>query len=65
MREWHSGLLPYEYLLPLQIVIIALIVKICVDFTRGAGILVMPRRFFAVCWLYFGYLYLAVMVRAT
>lgn len=62
MREWYSGLLPYEYLLPSQIIIIALMVKICVDFTRGAGIFVAPRRFFAVYWLYFGYLYLAVMV---
>lgn len=62
MREWYSGLLPYEYLLPSQVVIIALMVKICVDFTRGAGIFVTPRRFFAVYWLYFGYLYLAVMV---
>lgn len=62
MREWYSGLLAYEYLLPSQAVLIALMVKICVDFTRGVGIFVTPRRFFAVYGLYFGYLYLAVMV---
>lgn len=62
MQEWYSGLLPYEYLLPSQIIIVALMVKICVDFTRGRGIFFEPRRFFAVYWLYFGYAYLAVMV---
>ena len=61
MREWYSGLLPYEYLLPSQVIIV-LMVKICVDFTRGRGIFVEPRRFFAVYWLSFGYVYLAVMV---
>lgn len=62
MQEWYSGLLSYEYLLPSQIVIIAVMAKVCVDFTRGTGFFVTPRRFFAVPWLYFGYLYLAVMV---
>ena len=62
MQEWYSGLLPYEYLLPSQIVIITVMAKVCVDFTRGTGFFVTPRRFFAVPWLYFGYLYLAVMV---
>ena len=62
MQAWYSGLLPYTYLLPAQLGIIALMVKICVDFTRGAGPFVRPHRFFAVHWLYFGYLYLAVMV---
>ena len=62
MQAWYSGLLPYRYLLPAQLVIVALMVKICVDFTRGTGPFVRPRRLFAVHWLYFGYLYLAVMV---
>lgn len=62
MQEWYSGLLPYEYLLPSQIVIIVVMAKIAVDFTRGAGFFVTPRRFFAVHWLVFGYFYLAVMV---
>lgn len=32
-----SGLMPYEVLLPSQIVLIALMAKICLDFTRGRG----------------------------
>lgn len=62
MQEWYSGLMAYEYLLPSQIVIIALMTKICTDFTLGTGFFTVPRRFFAVYWLYFGYLYLAVMI---
>jgi hypothetical protein len=37
MEAWYSGLMPYEYLLPSQILLIALMVKICVDFTRKRG----------------------------
>ena len=62
MGEWYSGLLPYPYLLPAQILIIVVMAKICLDFTRGTGFFFAPRRFFAVHWLYFGYLYLAVMI---
>jgi hypothetical protein len=62
MREWYSGLLPYEYLLPAQIVLIALMTKICTDFTRQEGFFVEPRRFFATYWLAFGWLYLAAMI---
>jgi len=62
MQEWYSGLLPYEYLLPSQIAIIVVMARVCVDFTRGTGFFVTPRRFFAIHWLYFGYFYLAVMV---
>jgi hypothetical protein len=62
MPQWYSGLMPYEYLLPAQIVIIALMARICLDFTLGRGWFVAPRRFFAVYWLGFGWVYLAVMV---
>jgi len=62
MAQWYSGLMPYVYLLPSQILIITLMAKICVDFTRGRGFFVQPRRFFATGWLWFGWLYLAVMV---
>lgn len=62
MREWYSGLLAYEYLLPSQIVIIVVMARICADFSRGGGFFIEPRRLFAVHWLWFGYLYLAVMV---
>ena len=62
MQEWHSGLLPYEYLLPSQVAIILLMTKICLEYTRGHGYFVEPRRFFAVYWLTFGYLYLVIMI---
>ena len=62
MDAWYSGLMPYEYLLPSQIVLIALMAKICSDFTRERGFFYQPKRFFAGAWLWFGYLYLAAMI---
>jgi hypothetical protein len=62
MEAWYSGLMPYEYLLPSQILLIALMTKICLDFTRGRGWFYEPKRFLAVEWLWFGYLYLAAMI---
>jgi len=62
MERWYSGLMPYPLLLPAQIAIIALMAKICSDFTRRWGFFVQPRRFFAGPWLWFGWIYLAVML---
>jgi len=62
MERWYSGLMPYEYLLPSQFLLAALMVKICVDFTRGRGYFVRPSRFLAVYWLGFGWTYLGVML---
>ena len=62
MQAWYSGLMPYEYLLPSQILIIAVMAKICVDFSRGAGFFFAANRFFATAWLGFGCLYLAAMI---
>ena len=62
MPAWYSGLMPYAYLLPSQIVIIALMAKICVDFTRQRGFFFEPKVFFGTLWLGFGYLYLAAMI---
>jgi uncharacterized protein len=62
MQAWYSGLMPYEYLLPSQILIIAVMGKICLDFTRGRGFFFDSNRFFATAWLWFGYAYLAAMV---
>jgi hypothetical protein len=62
MEAWYSGLMPYEYLLPSQIVIIAVMAKICIDFTRQRGFFHQPRRMFAQEWLWFGYAYLAAMI---
>jgi hypothetical protein len=38
------------------------VIKICADFTRRRGFFVQPRRFFAGPWLWFGWVYLAVML---
>ncbi len=62
MPAWYSGAMPYEYLLPAQLVIIALMAKVCIDFTRRRGLFYQARKFLATTWLWFGYVYLAVMV---
>ena len=62
MQAWYSGLMPYPYLLPSQIALIALMSWICVDFTRRRGFFYAPRRFFATWWLGFGWIYLAAMI---
>ena len=62
MGQWYSGLLPYPVLLPVQIALIVLMVKICADFSRGDGWFVRPRRWLGKPTLLFGYLYFAAMV---
>jgi len=66
MHQWYSGLLPYRYLFPVQIVIIIVYAKICLSFTRGHGFLVAPRRRLGRALLLFGALYFAgMLVRYT
>ena len=62
MEAWYSGLMPYPYLLPSQIVLIVVMTKICLDFTRGHGFFFNEKRFFATAWLWFGTVYLAAMI---
>jgi hypothetical protein len=62
MARWYSGLLSYPWLLSSQILIILVYGKVCVDFTRGHGFFVRPRRRFGVALLAFGALYLGVML---
>jgi len=62
MEAWYSGLMPYGVLLPSQILIIAVMARTCVDFTRERGFFYGPRRMFAQEWLWFGCLYLAAMI---
>ena len=62
MKAWYSGLVPYEYLLPVQLLIMVAMAKICLDFTRRRGFFFEPKRFLARQWLWFGYLYLALMI---
>ena len=62
MEEWYSGLLPYTYLLPAQIVIIGLLFKITLDLGRGTGFFAQSHRVFGRGVLYFGYVYLTAMI---
>lgn len=62
MEAWYSGLMPYEVLLPSQIMIVALMAKISLDFARGRGFFFERNRFFATAWLWFGCVYLAAMI---
>ena len=62
MAHWYSGLIAYPYLLASQLLIIGVMAKICVDFTRERGWFYGPRRLFAHEWLWFGYAYLAAML---
>lgn len=62
MEAWYSGLMPYPYLLPSQLLIIALYSKVCLDLTRGEGFFMRSRPVFGRGVLVFGYIYLAAMV---
>ena len=62
MQAWYSGLMPYRYLLPSQILLMALMAKICVDFTRRRGFFYEPKRALGTPVLVFGYLSLAAMI---
>jgi putative CocE/NonD family hydrolase len=61
-EEWFSGLVQYPRLLASQFVIILVYGKVCLDFTRGRGFFVTPRRGFGSWLLAFGSVYLGVMV---
>ncbi|MCI0409084.1 MAG: hypothetical protein L0191_11085 [Acidobacteria bacterium] len=43
MAAWYSGLIPYPLLLPIQLVILALQIRVGLDLWRGAGFFVVPR----------------------
>lgn len=62
MKEWHSGLIPYPWLVVSQVIIIVLYGKICLDFSRGKGLFVMPRKGLGKGLLIIGSLYFWTMV---
>ena len=62
MNAWYSGLLPYRYLLPAQILIIALYGSISVSFTRGKGLLVAPAHRLGRVLQVFGAVYFVGML---
>jgi hypothetical protein len=62
MPEWYSGLLPYPVLLPTQVLILILLVKVCSDFSTGHGFFVDRRPAMGRVLRWFSYLYFAVML---
>ena len=62
MAAWYSGLMSYPWLLSSQIVIILAFTAVCLDFTRGRGLFVQPRRAVGRLCLALGAFYLGVMV---
>ncbi len=62
MAAWQSGLMDYPWLLVSQIVIVLVYGKICLDFSRGRGVAVVPRRRLGQGLLVFGGLYLLAMM---
>ena len=64
MKEWYSGLMPYPYLLPTQILIMGLFSRIAVDMTRGAGFWAQPKPMLGMWLRNFGIVYfLSIVVR--
>lgn len=60
MKDWYSGLMPYRYLLPAQIAIIALMIVMIRQVASGAP----PNRNLAIGILGFATMYaLAMLVR--
>jgi hypothetical protein len=62
MPEWMSGLLPYRYLLPSQVVILGLLAKVCWDFSRGRGHFVTGRAWLGTPTWVLGWVYASAMV---
>lgn len=62
MAEWQSGLLPYTVLLAAQVLIVALLARVCLDFSRGRGHFVQPNHRFARFALALGQIYFLSMV---
>jgi hypothetical protein len=61
-EQWYSGLLPYSVLLPVQILIIGVMLKIVLDFTRGSGFFIKPNPQAAVFIKWLSYIYFLSMV---
>jgi hypothetical protein len=61
-EQWYSGLLPYPLLLPVQIAMIALMLKIVGDFVRGEGFFVSLAPFTGRVLRVLGCIYFLAMV---
>jgi hypothetical protein len=59
---WYSGLLPYPALLPVQLIMIAVMVRIVRDFARGGGFFVSLGAPTGTIIVWCSYLYATAMV---
>jgi len=62
MARWYSGVMPYRYLLPSQILIIALMIAMTVGVARATGPFGEPRSSVGVPVLLASFVYAAGMV---
>jgi hypothetical protein len=62
MARWYSGVMPYRYLLPSQIVIICLMVAMTVGVARASGPLGEPQPILGVAGLWASYVYAGGMI---
>ena len=62
MEQWQSGLVPYPFLVAVQAVVLALMVSIALDFSRGAGYWMEPHPRLGLVVLWWSYGYVAAMV---
>lgn len=59
MASWHSGVVPYPALVVGQIVLIGVLAKVCLDLSRGRGLLARPNPALGIALFVFGLVYLA------
>ena len=62
MEAWYSGLMPYRYLLPSQILIIALFTKVAYDISSNTGFWARPQPRLGLWLRSFGGVYFAAMI---
>ena len=62
MEEWQSGLLPYPVLLASQLVILAMLATVCVQFSRQRGFFVRRNAWLATPLWIVGWIYAIGMV---
>jgi hypothetical protein len=62
MDQWQSGVMPYPMLLASQGAILAVLTAVCVQFSRGRGYFVRPRRWLATPLWVVGWIYASSML---
>jgi hypothetical protein len=62
MEQWQSGVVSYPVLVAVQMVVLALMISISADFSRGRGFWIEPHPRLGVTVLAWSYLYFGAMV---